>query len=90
MCQWDQLELFTLLQETEGSPGKGANYCSGISQLLGWNITLLWRAQTLRETSMRVTLEGASLPMVVLGGTERVGETFVQSYLCFPHYKEIS
>lgn len=25
-----------LLQETEGSPGKGENYCSDISQLLAW------------------------------------------------------
>lgn len=39
---------------------------------------------------MRETLEGASLPMVLLGGTERVAEIFVQSYLCFLHYKELS
>lgn len=39
---------------------------------------------------MRVALEGASLSMMVLGGTERVAETFVQSCLCFPRYKEHS
>lgn len=39
---------------------------------------------------MRVALEGGSLSLVVLGGTERVAETFVHYYLCFPHYKEHS
>lgn len=54
------------------------------------DITLLWGAQILREMSVRVALGSASLSIVVLGGTERVAETFVQPYLCFSHYKEHS
>lgn len=47
-------------------------------------------SRTLRETSVRAALGSASLSTVVLGGTERVAETFVRSYLCLPHYKEHS
>lgn len=54
------------------------------------NITLLWRAQTLRGMSIRAVLGSVSLSMVVLGGTERVAGTFAQPYLCLPRYKEHS